>query len=158
MITRKVGPGHRGGLHGRAEAIRTDALFRARPCACWRGSRPAARRVQYRDGRCRTDRPRPDRRPARRQVHLHRLDSGRQEAGRAVCMGQSSACRWSWAATRPSWFSTTPISKPPSSRRHHGVQVPQHGPDLRLRQPHLRAGRVYDAVRQAGWPRRPRAL
>ena len=40
------------------------------------------------------------------------------------------------------------------SRRHDRLEVPQRRPDLRLRQPHLRAARHLQRVHRAAWPRR----
>ena len=57
------------------------------------------------------------RRPAAAQADVHRLDRGRQEAGRAVRRRTCCARRWSSAATRRSSSSTTPTSTPPSRAR-----------------------------------------
>ena len=56
-------------------------------------------------------------RPAAAQAHLHRLDRGRPQAGRAVGRRGCCAPRWSWAATRRSSSSPTPTSTPPSRAR-----------------------------------------
>ena len=82
--------------------------------------------------------------PDRAQAHLHRLDRGRQDADGSSAPARSRSSRWSSAATRPSSCSTMPTS----TRRSQGAiasQVPQHRPDLRLRQPHLVQDGVYDA-------------
>ena len=43
-------------------------------------------------------------------------------------------------------------------RRRAGQQVPQRRPDLRLRQPHLRAGRRLRRLRRRSWPRSAQAI
>ena len=77
-------PRHRRWLHRRAQALRTYALFRARPRCPRRGSGPAAGRAEHRHRRCGADRPRADGRPAHREVHVHGLDTCRQETRRAM--------------------------------------------------------------------------
>ena len=55
--------------------------------------------------------------PRLRKLQLHRLDPGR--AARCSSRRPTACCapRWSWAATRRSWSSTTPTSTPPSRAR-----------------------------------------
>ena len=56
-------------------------------------------------------------RPAGAQAVLHRLDRGRPGAAHARPPTRSSTARWSSAATRRSWSSTTPTSTPRSTAR-----------------------------------------
>ena len=84
--------------------------------------------------------------PAGPLHHLHRLHRGRQdpdapgvldgEEGRARARRQRAVHRLRRRRSRR------------RGRRRHLLQVPQHGPDLRLRQPHLRAGQGLRRLRR----------
>ena len=130
-------PGRR--LHGGGQAGRADAADRAGAGRTRRPRRLSARRPQRADGRLARDRQGDVRASRGALRRLHRLDGGRQaphapgggngEEGRARARRQCAVHR---------------VRRRRRRRRGRGgdrVEVPQHGPDLRLRQPHLRAGR-----------------
>ena len=92
------------------------------------------------------DRRRDDLQPAGAQAHLHRLDRDRQDADAAVRRhGQEGLAR----ARRQRAVHRVRRRRP--RRRGAGrdrLQVPQHRPDLRLRQPPAGAGRRLRRVRR----------
>ena len=133
-------------LHRGGEARGRDAADRARAWRACATRRPAARRPQPSDRRSARDRQGDDRASGRARDRLHRLDRGRQgadgaggghgEEGRARARRQRAVHR---------------LRRRPCRRRGRGrdrLEIPQHGPDLRLRQPHLCAGRDLRRLRR----------
>ena len=90
--------------------------------------------------------------PGRPQVHFHRFDRGRQAAHGAVRQhGEEGLAR----ARRQCAVHRVRRCRPRrGGRGRDGLEVPQHGPDLRLRQPAARAGRRLRRIRAEA--RRPR--
>ena len=76
--------------------------------------------------------------PAHAQAVVHRLDRGRALADRTVGASRCCACRWSSAATRRSWCSTTPTSTPRSTGAMTGEDA-QHRRGVHGGQPLPRA-------------------
>ena len=140
MITRKVRAGARRRLHGGGQAGARDAADGAGARRC-SPSAPAFRRASSTSSPATSPAigERPDLAPGRALRRLHRLDRGRQaadaagrldgEEGRARTRRQRALHRLRRCRSRR------------GGRRRDRLEVPQHGPDLRLRQPHLRAGR-----------------
>ncbi len=130
--------GYRRRLHRCGEARGRDAADRARAWRACATRWAAARRPQPSDRRSARDRQGDDRASGCARDRLHRLDRGRQgadgagrrhgEEGRARARRQRAVHR---------------VRRRPCRRRRRGrdaLEIPQHGPDLRLRQPHLCAG------------------
>ena len=140
------GPGARRRLHHGDQAREQDAATRRWRCASSPSAPAFPKGVFSRDHRRRRpDRQGADHQPDRAQVHLHRLDRGRQEADGAVREhGEEGVAR----AGRQRAVHRVRRRRPRrGGRGRDGLQVPQHRPDLRLRQPHLRAGRRLRRVR-----------
>ena len=97
---------------------------------------------------------RSDRRSARAQARLHRLDRGRQAAdGPVRGAGQEGLAR----ARRQRAVHRLRRRRPRRRRRRRGhLQVPQLRPDLHLGQPRPRAGRRLRRVRRRASPLVPR--
>ncbi len=90
-------------------------------------------------GRVRPDRQGADDQPARAQVHVHRLHRGRQAADGAVREhGEEGLAR---AGRQRAVHRVRRRGSRRGRRGRARVQVPQYRPDLRVREPHLRAGR-----------------
>ena len=115
---------------------------------------PAGRAQHRHRRRARRSAASPDRAPGRAQVRrLHRLDRGRQAAD---ARRRASTVKKVGARTRRQ-RAVHRVRRRGSRRRGRGrdrLEVPQHGPDLRLRQPHLRAGRHLRRFRRHASPRR----
>jgi succinate-semialdehyde dehydrogenase/glutarate-semialdehyde dehydrogenase len=143
MITRKAGPALAAGCTGVIRPASPDAVLGAGAGGAGRARRHAAGRVQRLTGGRRRDRRRADRQPAGAQTDLHRLDRGRREAAGASARRRS---RRPHGAGRQRAVHRVRRRR---SRRRGGrarwPQVPQHRPDLRLRQPLLVQDGVYDA-------------
>ena len=155
MITRKVAPGARGRLHLRVQARDADAVLRARHGGARRARRHACGRAQHPHRRLRGDRRRDDLEPHRAQAHLHRLDRNRQEADGAVRRHAEEAVA---GARRQRAVHRVRRCGPRRCRAgRHRQQVPQHRPDLRLRQPPARAGRRVRGLHRASSSRRWRS-
>ena len=140
------GAGARGGLHHGAQA-REQTPFSALALA------ELAERAGFPKGvfnvvtgDAPADRQGALRQPGRAQDHLHRLHGGRAhphapERGH----GQEALAR----AGRQRALHRLRRRRPRRGRRRRdGLQVPQRRPDLRVRQPHLRAGRRLRRVRR----------
>jgi hypothetical protein len=84
MITRKVAPGARGGLHRRHQAGGSHALFRAGPRRARASRGLSARRAQRHHRRCARHRRRNVREPDRAQAVVHGLDRGRSHLMKQV--------------------------------------------------------------------------
>ena len=145
-------PGPRGGLHDDRQARLGDAADGARGRALHGGGRRARRRRQrHHLAPHRRRGERAVQRSARAQDLVHRLDRGRQGAHpRLRRPGQAPLAR----ARRPRAVRRL------RGRRHRGrrqgrdgLEVPQRRPDLRVRQPHLRAAQHPRRVRREA--RRP---
>ena len=142
----------RGRLQRRREAGRGDAAHGARARGDRRARGAARRRAQRRDGR--SSRRRDDRRRAhvergRALPLLHRLDRRRQAADGAVRTDREAR------VPRARRQRAVPGLRRRRSRRRRRrrdrVQVPQRGPDLRVRESRARAGRHPRPLRRARW-------
>ena len=114
MLAWKIAPALAAGQH--AWCSSRPSSRRSPRCSSPRSAAKAgaaAGRGQHRHRR-RRDR-RGDRQPSRhRQDRLHRLDRGRPHHPQGHRRHAARSCRSSWAASRPSSSSTTPISTAPS--------------------------------------------
>ena len=100
------------------------------------------------------DRRRADVEPARAQTVVHRVDRDRQAADGAVRgHDQEDVAR---AGRQRAVHRVRRRRSRPARRRGDGLEVPQHRPDLRLRQPPPGAGRRLRRVRAAARRRRRR--
>ena len=146
MITRKAGPGARRRLHDGDQARVDDAVFGARAVRARRARGHPQRRDQRRDRFGRPDRRGAHDEPDRAQVHVHRLDRGRQAADGAVREhGEESVAR---ARRQRAVHRVRRRRSRFGGRRRDGVEIPQHRPDLRVREPPVRAGRRLRRVRE----------
>ena len=138
MITRKAAPALAAGCHGGDQARRADAVLGARDGRAGRARRHPQGRVQ-RDHRRRADHWQGDvRQPYGAQGLVHRLDRGGPHSDAPVGRHDQEAL----ARTRRQ-RAVHRVRRRRSGRRgrrRDRDQVPQRGPDLRLRQPHLCAG------------------
>ena len=128
------GPGR--GLHGRAQAVRADAIHAGAGLA-GRAGRHAARRTQRGHRRPRTHRRGTDPQPHGAQADLHRVDADRTPADAAERIQHQEAVA---GAGRQRALHRIRGRRPGRGRaRPDAVQVPQCRPDLRVRQPRLRS-------------------
>ena len=147
MMTRKLGPALAAGCTMIVKPASATPLDGARGRALHGGGRRAGRRRQRHHlppHRRRGERA--VRRPARPQDLVHRLDRGRQGADPRVGRpGQAPLAR----ARRPRAVRDLRRRRPRGGGQgHHGLEVPQRRPDLRLREPHLRPAQHPRRVRQ----------
>ena len=139
-----AGAGRR--LHRGAEARQRDAADRAGAGGAGREGRRAQGRVQYPHRQFVGDRQGAVRASRRALRRLHRLDRSRQDpvsAGRRRREEARARTRRQRAVrgVRRCRYRCR-------GRRRDGLEIPQHGPDLRLRQPHLCAGQDLRRVRR----------
>ena len=143
--------GARRRLHRRHQAGGGDAVFRVRARRARAARGLSARRAQRHHRRRAVDRRRDVRESDRAQALVHRLDRGRpaaDEAGRADDQEDLARARRQRAVHR------VRRRRPRrGGRRRDHLEVPQRGPDLRLREPLLRARQGLRRVRRASSPR-----
>ena len=141
--------GDRRRLHGGAQAGVADAVLGARAGGARRARRRAARRVQRHHRIGHRDRRRADVESDRPQALVHRLDRDRQGADGAVRRhGEEAVAR---ARRQRAVHRLRRCGSRRGGRGRDRVEVPQHRPDLRLRQPPARPGqRLRRVRRQAG--------
>ncbi len=142
----QVRAGAGGGVHGGGQAGEFDALFGPRPGRAGRAGGNPAGGVQRRHRRRRRDRRRADVEPDRPQADVHRLDRDRQGADGAM---RANGEEGVFGTGRQRAVHRLRRRRP---RRGGGrgdrVQIPQHRPDLRLRQPAAGPGRGLRRVRR----------
>ncbi len=126
-------------LHRRDPARQPDAVLRACAGGAGRARRHAARRVQRHHRTVGRDRRGTHLQPAGAQADLHRLDRGRRQAARPVRADYQEDQH----GTRRQRAVHRVRRRGSRCRRGRGdgQQIPQHRPDLRVRQPHPGAGR-----------------
>ncbi len=142
-------------LHLRLQAGAADSLLRARDGGARRSRRRSRRRPQHRHRQqCRRDRRRDDFQPHRAQADVHRLHAGRQASDGAMRGHAEEAVA---RARRQCAIHRVRRCRPRCrGGGRSGEQVPQHRPDVRVRQPAARAERRVRGIHaQAG--RRPSA-
>ena len=140
MITRKAGPALAVGCTMVLQARLRDAADRAGAGRAGRAGRHPQGRVQRHHRQGQRDRQGADLQPRRAHAHLHRLDRDRPHADGAVRADRQEARP---RARRQRALHRVRRRRPrQGGAGRHGLQVPQRRPDLRVRQPHLRAGRA----------------
>ena len=146
MITRKAGPGWAAGCTGVIRpASQTPFSALALAVLAERAGMPAGR-VQRHHRAVGRDRRRTDLQPAGAQADLHRIDRGRRQAARAVRADDQEDQH---GTGRQRAVHRVRRRRPRcGGGGRDGEQVPQHRPDLRLRQPHPGAGRRVRRVRR----------
>ena len=142
------------GLHRGAEARQRDAAVGAGAGRARREGRHPQGRAQHHHRRCGADRQGAVRASGRALRRLHRLDRGRQDPLPAGLRRREAA--------RPRARRQRAVRGVRRRRHRRGgrrrdrLEIPQHGPDLRLRQPPLRPGQDLRRVRARSCRRRSR--
>ncbi len=130
--------GHCRRLHRGAEARVADAVLGAGAGRTGRARRHPEGRVQRRHRIGGRHRQRADVESDREEAVVHRLHRGRQAPDGAVRRhGEEGVAR---ARRQRAVHRVRRRRSRRRRRRRDGVEVPQHRPDLRVREPHLRAG------------------
>ena len=125
--------GARGRLHLRHQTRAGDAADGARPGRTGAARRFSARRAQCRHRRRRRHRPGLLRARGGALRRLHRLDRSRQAADAAGRLGREEG--WARTGRQCALHRVRRRRSRRGGRGRAAQQVPQHGPDLRLRQP-----------------------
>src|SRR3954471_6991262 len=139
-------PGARLGLPGGDQARRPDALLGARDGRARRARRHPEGRAQHHYGRLEGDRRRAVRQPEGAQALLHRLHRDRARPHAPVRGNHQEALA---RARRQRALHRLRRRRPRRSGRGRArLEIPQRGPDLRLREPPVCAGRRVRRVRR----------
>ncbi len=150
MITRKAGPALAVGCTMVLKPASETPLYRAGAGGARRAGRHTEGRVQRHHRQGQRDRQGADRQPAGAHAHLHRVDRYRPRADGAVrAHHQEARARARGQCALHRLRRRRPRQ---GGGRRHGLQVSQRRPDLRLRQPHLRAGGRLRRVRREALP------
>ena len=153
MITRKAGPALAAGCPMVVKPAEADAVLGAGASPSW-PSAPACRRAC---SRCSPARPREIGGEMTRNPIVRKLSfTGSTEVGRMLMQQSRRHHQEALArARRQRALHRVRRCRPRrGGRRRDGLQVPQRRPDLRLRQPHLRAGRrATTPSPRSWWPR-----
>ena len=134
------------GLHRRDPPGEPDAVFGAGPRRAGRARRDAARRVQRHHRAVRRDRRGTHLQSAGAQADLHRLDRGRRQAAGAMRADDQEDQHGT--GRQRAVHRVRRCGPRCRGRGRDGEQIPQHRPDLRLRQPHPGAGRRLRRIRR----------
>jgi hypothetical protein len=134
------------GLHHRRQTRDRHALFRPRMGRAGRGGGIPRGRGERGHGIGPGDRGRDDGARRGAQDHLHRLHRGRQGADPAI--GRHGEEGVDGTGRQRALHRFRRRRSGCRRRGGHRLEIPQLGPDLRLRQPHLRAGRGLRRLRR----------